>query len=53
MLGAYAASSSVACAIGIAGVLLAPKVPSALRHVAQAAPHIALGAAGALSTVRM
>ena len=51
MLGAYAASSSAACAIGIAGVLLAPRVPMALRTAAQAAPHIALGCAGALSTV--
>ncbi|KAJ1470818.1 Tricarboxylate/iron carrier [Baffinella frigidus] len=50
MLGAYAASTGAACAIGVGALRLAALFP-AVRLASQAAPHIALGCAGALSTV--
>jgi len=50
MLGAYAASTAAACVIGVGALRLASFFPR-LRAVSSAAPHMALGCAGALSTV--
>lgn len=50
MMGAYAASTAAACAIGVGALRVASLSPR-LRAVSVAAPHMALGCAGALSTV--
>lgn len=50
MLGAYAASTAVACGIGLGALRLTSASPR-LRAASLVAPHVALGCAGALSTV--